>query len=246
MTFENLNFDFLDEEGIEDFTDSDDVLEISFDDMDHLESVELEVVNQNFVKKKVFEIALDTEFITSTKTNLSLQVHVKSDSFTFPIDSKFIVLNQNYQDDIDPVIISKFSEDCKCKIYFDDLTGDQNLLMKYLIVTLQKEYNMVLEDICKFEIYTYFYFSAKDLLIAFGSEMMLPYFKKRKPGFYRRRSHGGVLDNVYYTETSQVKSKIILKDLYGMDPGSLDNLIESCGINTSKKRKLDIYKTNML
>jgi len=241
-----FNYNIYDDEGVDSITDNGDQnLEYSAYDIDILESQEQEVLNSRFTKKTVFEIALDSEFITSTKTNLSLQVHIKTNSFSKPIDTKFIILNQIYQKDIDSGIISKFSYDTKCKVYYEDLTGDLNLLIKYILITLETEYNIRLDTVCNFEIYLYFYFSAKDLLIAFGLEMMLPYFLNRKPGFYRRRNHGGVLDNTYYTLTSQVKSKIFLKDLFGMDSGSLDSLIESCGLDTTSKRKLDISKTNM-
>jgi len=42
-----------------------------------------------------------------------------------------------------------------------------------------------------------------------------------------------------------LKFNVIIKDLFGMDPGSLNILIESCGIDRTAKRKLDIFKTNM-
>ena len=224
--------------------------------LDDIETSSMDMDSEHFLeqddlsssnKKPRLEVSLDTEY--NKNGYISVQMNCRSNSFAEPIDFSVIVLDIAYKEKLDFPLLNNFSSKNDVDIYFDDLNSNELILTKYVLHILEKKYSFALEpnkgSDRQYTLFVYFYFSLKDITAAFGKDTMFDYYTGKKPGLIRRKSYRGTFNVVDYTTNVKSNFKVVLKDLYGLQSGSLESLISSCGLDSSYKSKLDSYKEKM-
>ena len=206
----------------------DDVL----DDAEHLED-QAEQEDSNLV----VDIYLDTEFTDEMSLCFQAVITFKYESKTYK--KSFLVLDGSYSYLITKELKEKY-EKLAIDIQYEDLNGDsRKVFLLDLFVEFLKVCSLWSEDL-KCKVYVWFYFSLKDLNIAFGPKNMKKQYLLKPPTIRQFRSVSGSLKFSDYRNVT-----FILKDFFGLEKYGLLKLVQSYGLDPGSKTKLDAYKTNM-
>jgi hypothetical protein len=191
------------------------------------------------------EVGIDSEYTDTSYLSLQVAVRIKTKNgyLTF----SFFIADNEFEDHIRSNI--DFSNYI-FQFYFENLQNkDFSPLLYYLSQNL---YERRIVNYKKCFVYVYFYYSLKDLNLAFGFNNLLPYYlpksNRTKNKIVQRRSVTGYFKSseVYLDEVFEYT--IVLKDLYGLDSGGLQNMIKSSGLSdvaSESKALLDSYKSQM-
>jgi hypothetical protein len=87
----------------------------------------------------------------------------------------------------------------------------------------------------------------RDLSDAFGLDSINPYYLNNKPGLVSHRKAAGILKFCLLSKpaASYVNYSLILKDVSGLEGGSLKDIAIGCGLNFASKDLMQNYKFNM-
>lgn len=191
-----------------------------------------------------FEMAIDSEF--SNNGPISLQVKVTNEELNY--SDVFIILEESFKSYYLEDSLNEFSKENNFKYFFDDLRGNQNneILTYYFIECL---YNAKPNIFNKKEIFIecnlWFYYSPKDLNIAFGNDFMKERYLGIKPKILYKRNYRGFVINKITKDYKNLTIKYFIKDLAGFDKYGLKSLAKGYNINIEEKDILDDYKENM-
>jgi len=220
--------------------------EKSFDVISEISEEYDKVINSG---KAFFDIALDTEYVPaeigiSDLKSISVQYHCRGLKTFSEIDFKVLLINEDYKSSVNETELDLFlSEHADVFMYYAPLNNGENHLSQYFLSTLE-EFVDVKEKVKELVINLYFYFSLTDLNLSLGIENLKPYYLK-KEGIKRRRNYSGRISMEEEYNLERYKFHFNLRDMFGMDAGSLQSLIESCGLNTKDKTVMEQYKGKM-
>jgi hypothetical protein len=92
----------------------------------------------------------------------------------------------------------------------------------------------------------YYFYQIRDLSIAFGLDNMLPYYSKQKKGLKQLRKVSGKLKFEYlYQNSTYVDYFVLVRDVSGLEAGSLKDIALGCGLQVETKTSLDSYKKDI-
>lgn len=204
-------------------------------------------------------ISLDTEFQGQEPITLQYIVEgaeYKDDfeteeivSLTRNLKVKIIVVDISFQELYSELELKQFQLDKNCVVYFRDFKKEPTksvlieTFLTYLYISRFKDY--MLKHKITIVVSLWFYFSAKDLNIAFGSEYMRRKYLDSFSKIKQRRALVGRMDILNNDFTSIIQFKFILKDLSGLEKAGLSQMAQSFSIKMSKLTAFDNYKTKM-
>jgi len=233
-------------------------------------SIDSDFVPESPTKKTLFiEYAIDTEYCE--KFYLSLQVTCRTKINDENIMFSFMVFDKRYKNLINLDLIQEIQQEkiLECETYFffeenlDEL--EENLLFKYSFKILSEKgrFNQMEKNV-KVKGNVYFYFSAKDITLAFGLPLTWPLYSgktktasikrntkfKHNSSIIQRRS---IMGQICFKESFKIQDgtykdfniDLTLRDLFGWSTRGLDSLIETSGLSTDTKKILDDYKECM-
>nr|AOH77124.1 putative encoded protein [Dunaliella salina]AOH77125.1 putative encoded protein [Dunaliella salina] len=234
---------------------------------------ELEVESESFEnelkdkskKTSFFEVYLDTEYLPKNKefdsntghlishNYLSIQLYFKGKIDNTSLDFKVLIINDFYKDKLNHSELEQFISDEDLFVYFADLNSETDYFVtQFFLITLMQEYNYNFSAhppafVKNFIFNLYFFYSLKDLTIGFGEANMLPYYLGKKKHIARKRNYTGKMFFVEDLSGTIPRNNfdIKLNDLFGIDVGSLETIMSSCGLDTSNKNLLDDFKERM-
>lgn len=209
------------------------------------------------------DCSIDSEFVSiadKPRLNefLSLQVCVKGmyqkksslGEIISQIDlsSNIIFVDNKYEIYFTPEDLEKLLLEKKCSVCFMPLDNTikkstESIVIRHISDIL---FNKGIFTKKRIHINLIFFFSAKDITAAFGKQLMGPIYAGVEGNLRNQNRITGDFYLEHITHLTEYKYRVILKDLVRIDTGSLANICDSCGIDTTVKKSLDVYKKNMV
>ncbi len=220
-------------------------------DADHVDNADEQKIIQDPETHIRLDMGLDTEF--ETDKNLSVQMCFRGLYENTDLSSTFVVIDNFFSKEYSEEMLEKISLEIKGSIFFDDLNSEKPIIIEYLASHLENKLDLHKPNYLV-TVNLYMFYSMKDLLIGFSKQIMIPFLLGTEGNLKQRRNISGMITHTHCyigknAEKQLISKKLrftfIIKDLFGVDSGSLADVARSCGFDTSKKTSLDKYKSQM-
>lgn len=208
-------------------------------------------------------VSIDTEYTDDSFLSLQIVItgnYTDKKGVVLPLKKNIILIDRDYIEYFSLDLLDRLSKEKNCEFIFVNLSMDvymseNSILLEYVCIYL---YSLGISPLLTrtskcFRLILLMYYSAKDLTCAFGRNKMGPIYS----GTHGNLRSKGAIQGFFYADHKlfisedkqkciNYKFRVIVKDLYKIEGGSLENTCTATGIEAPLKQLLNPYKKNMV